>query len=206
MSRQWAIGIDAAWGGMGLCLATESGPIEMQHVVLGRRKYRFQALTEWCDAHIERMMLHVELNREIDDPPCVFAIEEPPMVYSSKNRGGGKGNQAQVCYSLGMLSGALAMYWIRARLRAELPLTTEPWLVNPAEWRAWWRIRGRGRAELKAAAIRAVQQHGWSRHIQGLDYDPEDGGPAGDAAEGILLAVGAARNAAKAPPWGAVKK
>lgn len=201
---QWALGIDAAWGGMGLCLATQHGPVEMCHVALGQRTYRYHALLEWADANVERMMLHAELRRGDVDPPCVLAIEEAPMVYSTKNRGGGKGNQAQICYSLGTLAGALAMYWIEARRRA-LVEPVAPWFVPVGDWRFWWGVRSKGRAALKAAAITCVRQQGWEQHLDGLVYDPEDGGPMGDAAEGILLAVGAARHADKAPPWGPTK-
>ena len=201
---QWSIGIDAAWGGMGLCLATQHGPVEMCHVALSGRTYRYNALLEWADANVERLMLRAETRRGKNDPPCVLAIEEAPMVYSTKNRGGGKGNQAQVCYSLGTLAGSLAMYWIEARRRAELP-PVAPWFVPVRNWRFWWRITGVGRPALKASAILCVQQQGWERHLAGLVHDQEDGGPMGDAAEGILLAVGAARHAEKAPAWGPTK-
>ncbi len=202
---QWAIGIDAAWGGMGLCLATQHGPVEQHHVALGQRTYRYNALDEWCVERLQDLMLRAELRRGPDDPPCLLAIEEAPMVYSTKNRGGGKGNQAQVCYSLGTLAGALAMFWIQARKQAEVA-PVAPWFVPVSDWRYWWGIKGGGRAALKYAAITCVRQQGWERHLEGLVHDELDGGPMGDAAEGILLAVGAARHADKAPPWGPTKK
>lgn len=201
---QWAIGIDAAWGGMGLCLATQHGPVEVCHVALKGRTYRYHALLEWADANVERMMQRAELRSDDGDPPCILAIEEAPMVYSTKSRGGGKGNQAQICYSLGTLAGALSMYWIEARRRAEVA-PVAPWLVPVGEWRSWWRIKGGGRGSLKAAAITCVHQQGWERHLAGLVYDQEDGGPMGDVAEGILVAVGAARHADKVPEWGPSK-
>lgn len=211
------LGMDAAWGGLGWCLATEQGPVSAGHVVLRGAAYRWPALLRWLDTTIRPEITDGELLRGPADAPLRLVIEEPPVVYSGASRGprapaGGDlldrmadaaqqargearaaGNQSATCYGLGRLAGALEFWW------AANPALAYPWLVDPAHWRKWWKLGGRGRVERKQAAVDLVTTLRWGRLLGDHKWNSASGGPRADVAEAILLAVGAARNASEAP-------
>lgn len=181
------LGCDAAWGGWGWCLATEAGPLDVGHVVLGSRAWRTAALREYL-VGLERQLAGVELEvLGMHDPRPRLVVEEVPHVYK-------RGNQASTAGGVMRLVGALELHFCRRDL-------AYPAAVNPRTWRAWWGVAGRGRAEKKASAIRIVRHRGWGGF---LDPHPDPGpardhGARGDVAEAILIAVGAAGRPAELP-------
>lgn len=194
------LGMDAAWGGLGWCLASERGPLSAGHIDLSGREWRWPALAAFLDSTISQELGDAELLRPLGSPPVRLVVEQPPVVYSGASRsrrpGSGKtaGNQSVVCYGLGTLAGALCMWWT---CQGGLGY---PWLVKPDVWRGWMAIGGKGRAERKELAMESCQLRGWGGLLLPHHYDPKkEGGPRADVAEAILLSVGAARNIADAP-------
>lgn len=190
------LGMDAAWGGLGWCLATEQRPVAAGHVVLRGAAWRWPALLRWLDTTIRPEITDGELLRGPGDPPLRLVLEEPPVVYSGASRGpAGKpaGNQTATAYGLGRLAGALEFWW------AANPELAYPWLVDPGRWRKWWRLGGRGRVERKQAAVDMVETLRWGAYLGYHKWSSASGGARADVAEAILIAVGAARNASEAP-------
>lgn len=178
------IGIDAAWGGMGWCLATEQGPVAVGHVKLGDRKRRYRALhTYLLDAIEPQIRAGFALGNTVE-----LVLEEPPTVYRGASRGDGQaGNQAATGFGMGRLVGAIEFWWSTAAVLG-YPVT-----VTPTTWRRWWKLGGRGREERKQRAVEVVTANGWGDRLTPYPWRPKTGGPRGDVAESILIAVGAAR-------------
>lgn len=201
------LGMDAAWTGTGWCLASNHGPISAGHVALGARSWRWPALIAFLEGTILDQVADGQLLQAPSDPPIRLVIEMPPAVYSGTERwtkpGAVKkaaGNQALTGYGLGTLSGALQLWWCLQ------PGLGYPWLVQPMVWRKWMGVGGTGRALRKAAAIEGCKIRGWGKHLEGHRHNAKDGGPMGDVAESMLLAVGAARNILDAPAGPAPKR
>ncbi len=190
-------GHDLAWGGWASCLAVAERPLSVQHVALGGLAWRWPGVLRHLEGPIAAELRDAETMRRETDPRIRMVIEEPPAVYSGASRGPRHaGNQAKTGYGLGRLAGAVEL-WSEAR--GDLAY---PWLVEPSEWRKWWRLGGKGRYERKLAARDLVRLMRWGHLLDPFEWpaDPEEaGGAQGDVAEAILLAVGAARNPAGAP-------
>lgn len=199
------LGQDASWTGWGICLANQDGPIRVGHLALGppnrrpRRTqhnpdpqlqptHRPQRLRAFLDGPLEHLLCEAQLLRGPGDPLVRVAIEVPPLGF---RRG-----QPSAYVGVGRLVGALELWATRSYLLA-------PWVLEPGPWRAWWGIaptrKGRGSAELKADAIRLVERT-WGPAILQAYRRTAKGGPRGDVAEAILIAVGASRHPEQAPP------
>lgn len=190
---------DLAWNGWGSCLAVAERPLSVQHARLGGLAWRWPGVLRHLNGPIAAELCDAESMRRETDPRVRMVIEEPPAVYSGASRGKpGRpaGNQAMVGYGLGRLAGAVELW---SEQRGDLAY---PWLVEPGEWRKWWRLGGKGRYERKVAARDLVRAMRWGHLLEPFDWpaDPDEaGGAQGDVAEAILLAVGAARNPTGAP-------
>jgi hypothetical protein len=171
-------GCDAAWGGLGYCLASARGPYTVGHVKLGGRAWRWDALDK------ELVRFDKLLEPFVRDEELVVAVEQPPSVFS------GRGNQSTTSYGLGTMCGALLLWAARQRR----PGWRYPWAVPVSDWRGWWNIRGKGTEAKKAAALWTVKRHGWGGFIE-----PWTGDAQADVAEALLLAVGAAMRPELAP-------
>lgn len=171
------LGLDAAWGGLGWCVATKDGPYAAGWGAPGRRPAR---RIEDLAGLLEVARGRVDAIARGQGARIVVAVEEPPPVFM------GQANKTAIGVGLGRAIGATTMFFA-----LRLPLATIE-DIPIATWRGWWRplVRGRKREELKASAVAAVRTLGWASHL------PSKGGkdaPA-DVAEAILLAVGRARN------------
>lgn len=209
--RPIVLGHDLAWGGWGWCLADSTGPIECGHLVLGRRRWRWEALLH------ELEILDARISSRIQERPIRVVIEEPPIRTSSKGKGR-KTNDAQAVAGQARLIGAVMLWGTRpgvwlspweVPVRQQRDRSRQP--VGPPGWRDWWAIPTlRSREAYKLAALLQVDRAGWGAWLEDYGWgeharrDVGEGervamGPAGDVAEAILLAVGAARHEADAP-------
>lgn len=204
------VALDAAWGGMGYCVATEQGPVYSGHVTLSGFTWKLAALDRWLEDVLAPMAIEAELLRGPGDPKARLVIEQPPLVYAGKDRGFGKkradgepaqrgmaGNQSAICFGMGRLAGAIELWWYRRGLGY-------PWLVPPGAWRTWAKVGGKGRNDRKRRAVEKVVLLGWGEHLRPHRWKDDGGGPRGDVAEAILLGVGAAQHAKEAPEGPAV--
>lgn len=200
------LGNDAAWGGWGWCLATSGGPVRVGHIKLGGRSWPMASLAAYL-RDMEDVLVEGQILQGADPRPLRVVIEEPPICYSGGERRGvypeghpkagediPAGNQAATGYGLGRIAGAIELWGCRPHL-------AYPWLIDPGAWRKWWkgRLRGKGRAAKKQAAVALVRSEGWGRFLAPWPWKGDDGGAVADVAEAILLAVGAARNDQDAP-------
>lgn len=200
-------GFDAAWGGTGWCIATERGPLEAGHVVTDGA-YRLVRLQSVLQSLEHRLADHtLALHRS--DPPPRAAIERLPWSYRRP------GSQVRTVFGISGCAHVIAAWGTRRDWGY-------PWLIPPTDdrgkpkpgakprapapgWRQWWGIRGKGRPAKKRDAIRHVRALGWGDLLEllplmsGDDVDANGDGPRGDTAEGILIAVGAARHPEQAP-------
>lgn len=187
------IGHDSSWGGHGLCLATQAGPIAVEWVGLKGRKDRIAAFVEFeTTGSLATMRAEADLRSAIDGRDGLempFEIVEGcPPVYR-------RGNQAETCYALGEVSALI-------RRGARRPGWLLPWLCPVMTWRAWYGLKG-DRLKVKLGAIQLVKYYGWGALLEPypdhLHRKRPDTGPKGDVAEAILLAVGAAKRPAFHP-------
>ncbi len=194
---------DLSWKGWGWCSCSPQGPIATGHVSLGGRAWRWPAVLEYLDGPIACAIADLEMMRGPDDPRVRMVIEEPPMLAVGGMQRGRKSNQVSAAYGLGTLSGAVQL-WSTWR-----PSLAYPWLISPMEWRKWAGVKGKGRNERKANAVKLCRLHGWARFVDPFPWDPDPeaaGGAQGDVAEAILMGVGAARNPGGAPKGPAQRK
>lgn len=170
---------DAAWGGLGWCLATEGGPLTAGHIVLKARARRVEALQGYLDA---LWLPLLEEQRKAGSEPRIV-IEAMPEVYR-------RGNQANVGYGLGRITGSIEMW-------AVIRGFAEPELMGVREWRSYWSIVG-PREAAKARAIRLVEGLRWGAFLRRPNGAPLNDDARGDVAEAILLGMAAARKEAGA--------
>ncbi len=195
------VGMDAAWGGWGWCLADQDGPRQAGHVVMGppsrkkRSTHRTARLAAYLAGPIAHALADGGLARASASPRLRVAIELPPSQYATGRQSAALG--------LGRLVGALELWATR-------PSLAYPWMLEPTEWRAWWDIaptrRGRNGDDLKREAIFQVPARFGSQWVDPFPLGPkkkrkgaparmpktDTPGPRGDVAEAILIAVGAA--------------
>jgi len=170
-----AIGHDGSWNGHGWALCTADGPF-----FVGWSRHSHENSDRFF--HLDRFLLGpyaeaVEMAREAGAPAApLVALERPHK---------GKHRSAAVPYSLGQLTGALALDAHRRGLPA-VELT-------PDEWRKWWRIGGRGRKAKKTYAVDLVELMNWGSFLDPYQDGKGPEGKIGDVAEAILIGTGAAR-------------
>ena len=210
----YILGNDQSWSGWGRCLATKDGPIWADHVAnLGRKTYRWHALAA------ELARLDEMCPRPAEPGTIRLVAEKPPMKMSkqgSRRRGADVAPQTPASvFGMGTLAGPLLTWGAR-------PGWLSPWLVDirqdydrrkmpkgPPGWRSWWGITGcSSRRDYKVSAICVVDRYGWGELLEpygwrkrmqlGQLYDICEKA-AGDVAESILIAVGAARHPEQAP-------
>ena len=198
------IGNDASWGGWGTCLANQHGPLQVGHVTLGppRRRasktkanpkppllstHRTARLRGYLDGPLAWLLADAQLLRAPIDPLVRVVVEVPPLGF--------KRGKASAYVGVGRLVGAIEAWGCR-------PSLAYPWVQEPGDWRQWWQIpptrKGRGSAELKADAIDLVIKL-WGGHWLQPYRRTAKGGPCGDVAEAILLAVGSSQHPHEAP-------
>ena len=174
------LGNDAAWGGWGWCLATDTnGPIEVGWCKLGQRAWREADLRAYLDELDGRL---AEAALEVlspGDPSPRVVVEKAPKVYS------GRGNQSVIGFGMGEVHGALKVHFAR-------PDLAYPWSVMPDEWRPWWGLTGK-RADVKRAAVHLVRRSLKREDLLEPWWDTDPDGPLGDVAEAVLIAYGAAQ-------------
>lgn len=188
------LAFDAAWGGMGWALCHSQGPMQTGWVKLRSKAWPMASLRDYL-AGLDHVIADAQMALPAGCPPLRIVIEEPPAIYSGAARGKtGQpvGNQALTGFGLGRIVGAIECWACRSDLGY-------PWLVSPGEWRLWWKIGGKGRAEKKHAALALTRAQGWQPFTVEFPFDPEEGGARADVAEAILLGVGAASRLHEAP-------
>ncbi len=173
------LAFDAAWGGVGWTLANTKKPLATGWFAPGNKTWRTAAL-----AH--------EL-RELDRIVARFDVRPRVVVERINWHYHAPGNQRPIAFGLGTCAGAIELWGCRE----EWPY---PWLVPVAEWRKWWAIKGRGKAQKKQCAITYCTMMGWGHFLaEHRDIDKKGDGARGDVAESILIGVGAARRPLEAP-------
>jgi hypothetical protein len=177
------LALDAAWSGCGWALVDDRTVIDVGHVALGGRTWRWAALRDWLEADYEPLLQELALRGGR------VVVEEPPPVYSGAKR---KGNQAATGYGIGTLTGPLLLHACRDDL-------DYPWTVTPDVWRAWWNLKGKGRTEKKRVAIAMCRQLGHGLLLVPFPEIGEDLAPRSDVAEAILIGLGACRHLNEAP-------
>jgi len=202
--RTLTLGMDASWTGWGWCLGDQHGPMQVGHLALGaprrrdratkrdptpdlRSTHRLQRLHRYLHGPLAWVLADAQVLRAPTDPLVRVVIEVPPLGY--------KMGKASAYVGVGRLVGSIELWACR-------PSLATPWVQEPGEWRAHWRIppsrKGRGSAELKADAIALVGKlYGdhWLAPFRATDA----GGPRGDVAEAILLTVRASADPSDAP-------
>ena len=202
--RVITLGNDASWGGWGWCLADQHGPLQVGHVALGPPRRRARATRRNPDPQLRsthrtaRMGLYLDgplawaladgqVLRAPTDPLVRVVVEVPPLGF--------KKGKASAYVGVGRLVGAIENWGSR-------PALATPWVQEPGDWRAWWGIppsrKGRGSAELKADAIELVTRRWGANWLEPFRRTTK-GGPRGDVAEAILLAVGSSLHPDQAP-------
>lgn len=196
------IGFDASFGGIGWCIGTERGPYEAGFY-RPSSTHRMPGVMAFLEA-LELKVIEYELERRPSDPKPRVVIERVPWSYSRR------GSQARVVWSIGGVAHMIGAWGTRRHWGTPWfipPKDDRKWVRNrktPREkqpgWRQWWGISGKGRYMKKRDAIRKVYSNGWGHLICNLrPLDDEGNGEQGDVAEGILIAVGGARNLSQAP-------
>jgi len=180
------IGLDAAWGGLGIAICTASRPVYVAHHKPGGKKWRTAALIEILQG-LEHHVADLAAHSMPGDPLPRVVYEKAPRVYA------GRGNQSATAYGLGTMAGGIEV-WACRRSWAY------PWNVTPDVWRRWWWAKPpKGRRKLKKAAYLQVINSPWKSLLDGLEIHKVPGdyeGPAVDLAEAILIGMGAARRLA----------
>lgn len=212
------VGFDASWGGTGWCIATQDGPKEAGFIRT-QGDYRMLKMVEFLH-QLDLKIAGYQVQLSPASPPPVCVIERLPWAYSRM------GSQVRTVYGISGCAHVIAGHYAR-------PDWGYPWLIPPRGdkkkptkknpippptepgWRQWWGITGKGRHAKKRSAIRTVRRLHWGYLLDALplkggqDVDVNGDGPRGDVAEGILIAVGAAKHRAQAPKmprkWPTVK-
>lgn len=185
--RLVVLALDAAWDRTGWAICDADGPL-----VFGDARPD----GEW--RHAKAAALFRELRAEAQelaigrDADPILVVERCGTHYSWQAPKRGKDDQrgadpTRVVRGLSEIVGSSANAGVGVGWRY-------PWLIEPNDWRSWWRLRGGGREKVKAAAV-ALVGCAWPAVGKVL----EARGDAGDVAEAILLGVGAARRSTEAP-------
>lgn len=199
---QLALGMDAAWGGLGVCLADRGQPLRTWHTVLPASlgAARTDRLREFLDDIRDDVRSYLQ-----DGAVVRTVVERIPDVY------GGRGNQAAVGYGLGRMAGAIEM-WAAVVALGDSRWHPAPWMVGTVDdehgvgWRPWWMPAGHSRRKVtreawKAWSLRMVESQGWWAFMapaqrtgaKATEHAQED------MAEAILIACGASTRLHLAP-------
>ena len=188
------LAFDAAWGGTGFAIYSNGKPVFYGWQAFRDKDQRMAELVRMLETRI-KPLLPTPLSA------CKVVIEDCPPVYSGASRArkvqvtpgmtagqllaaqneasSSGGNQAVTCHRLGMIVGAISLWCSMIGL-------PEPELVPVATWRSSWGIKGKGRKELKASAIRlaCLMYPAIKPNLAVMSADAQ-----GDVAEAILMAA-----------------
>ena len=173
------LGMDAACGLTGWTIATAYGPLVIGHAS-PTGTWRWDRARRFADEVCARTEEHAA---RLGVAPRLVVERAPEHYRQFKQRR----NDRVTVRALSELIGAVM-------LRCTAPGWAYPWSVEPDEWRPWWGLQNARRDNAKSFAVQLA-----AARFSVFATVLRDAEEREDIAESMLIAVGAAKHADKAP-------